>query len=634
MFDIVHKHKRAVQVVLALITLPFAFFGVDYYFRGGDNMPEVARVGKAKVTQQEFADALRDEQERMRAQMGANFDPSLLDNPEVRFALLEQIINQKLLEERARKDSVVVNDAQLQQVIGSIEAFQQNGRFSPDKYREFLAARNLGPLQFEQRFRRELQLAPITDPLSTATIVTPASQVRYLDLLEQQREVATATIPSDPFAATIKVDDAAAKAFYDANPKRFQSPEQARFEYVILTPDAVLGQVSVDPNEVKAQYEANRSQYGTAEERSAAHILIAVKPDAKPEEREAAKKKAEEILAKVKANPASFAELAKQYSQDPGSASRGGDLGQFPRGTMVKPFDDAVFGMKVGDIVGPVASDFGYHIIKLEGIVPAKMKPFDEVRAQIENDLRHQKSGAKFAAAADQFQNLVYEQADSLQGVAKALNIPVQTSALVTREQAQQIAKGNAKFVDALFSPDSVQGKRNTEAMEIAPNTLMAGRIVEYKPATPVPFDQVKEQIRRELVETQAAQAAQKEGEAKLAALAQGKSEKDVGLSFGAPVKVSRSQSQPTMLPDAVQKVFRADPTKLPQYVGASQAGGDYAIYKITQIINPPTPEPAKLKAVGSRLSDQLAREMYNAYVGSLKAKSEIKINQANLEKR
>jgi peptidyl-prolyl cis-trans isomerase D len=299
-----------------------------------------------------------------------------------------------------------------------------------------------------------------------------------------------------------------------------------------------------------------------------------------------------------------------------------------------KPFDDALFGMKVGDIVGPVASDFGYHVIRLDNIVPAKVKPFEEVRAQIENDLKRQKAGAKFAAAADQFQNLVYEQADSLQGVAKALNIAVQSSPLVTRAQAQQLAKGSAKFVDALFSPDSVQGKRNTEAMEIAPNTLMAGRIVEHKAATPLPLDQVKDQIRRELVETQAAQAAQKDGEAKLAALAQGKSEKELGLSFSAPAKVSRMQAQPGMLPDAVQKIFRADPTKLPQYVGASEAGGDYAIYKLTQVITPPTQDPAKLKQVGSRLTDQLGREMYNAYVASVKAKTEVKINQANLEKR
>jgi peptidyl-prolyl cis-trans isomerase D len=162
----------------------------------------------------------------------------------------------------------------------------------------------------------------------------------------------------------------------------------------------------------------------------------------------------------------------------------------------------------------------------------------------------------------------------------------------------------------------------------------MAGRIVEYKPATPLPFEQVKEQIRRELVETQAAQAAQKEGEAKLAALAQGKSEKELGLSFSPPVKVSRMQSQPGMLPDAVQKIFRADPTKLPQYVGASEAGGDYAIYKVAQVISPPAEDSAKLKQVGSRLSDQLGREMYNAYVASLRSKTEVKINQANLEKR
>ena len=634
MFDVVHKHKRAVQVVLALITLPFAFFGVDYYFRGADSMPEVARVGDIRITQAEFAESLREQQDRMRAQMGAGFDPAMLESPEVRFGLLQQLINQKLLQDKARHDSLRVSDAQLQDAIAGIPAFQVDGKFSADRYRQLLAAQNMSAPQFEERIRHELTLSPLSDPIAQGNIVARASEERYLGLLEQQREIAVATIPAEPFVKDVKIDDAAVKTFFDSNAQAFQTPEQARFEYVVLTPDAILGQVSVDPAEVKTQYESNLKQYGQEEQRSAAHVLIAVKPDAKPEEKAAARKKAEEIVGEAKANPAKFADLAKRFSQDPGSASQGGDLGSFGRGTMVKGFDQAVFDMKVSDIVGPVETDFGYHVIKLNGITPATTRPFEEVRPQIEADLKRQKSSGRFAAAADQFQNLVYEQADSLQGVAKALNLTVQSSPPATRAQAQAIALGNKKFVDALFAPESVQNKRNTEAIEVAPNTLMAGRIAEYKPAAPLPFDQVKDNIRRQLVRRAASEATQGAGTQKLSQLREGKTEGDVGLAFGPPIRVDRNRQQPTIPADALKQIFQADATKLPQYVGAPNEAGGFSVYKLIQVIAPPAADEAKLTAAGNRIGEQLSRELFTAYLETLKGKTPIKINQANLEKR
>ncbi len=278
-----------------------------------------------------------------------------------------------------------------------------------------------------------------------------ASAVAFVNLVEQQREVEFANIDVEAFAKGVTVDAAQEKAFYDANAAAFKTPEEAKFEYVVLTQDTLLAQVAVTPEEVKAQYDSAAKTYRQEEQRQAAHILIAVKPDASEAERAAAKKTADEIAAQAKANPAKFGELAKQRSQDPGSAPQGGDLGSNPRGTMVKAFDDAVFAMKPGEITGPVQSEFGWHVIRLVAVTPEKTRAFDEVKAQIETELKRQKVGQKFAAAADQFQNLVYEQADSLAPVAKALGLTIQTSPLVTRAQAQQIALGSAKLVQALF---------------------------------------------------------------------------------------------------------------------------------------------------------------------------------------
>ncbi|MEP7183744.1 MAG: SurA N-terminal domain-containing protein [Betaproteobacteria bacterium] len=634
MFDIVSKHKTLVQIVLALITLPFMFFGAYDYFRAGDPAAEVATIGSDKVSRAEFEAAMREQQDRMRQTLGRNFDPTMFDSPEVKYAVLENVVNQRLLEGKAKQQAFRVSDAQLQQFIAEMPAFQDNGRFSPDRYRQALANQNMTSAIFEDRLRRELTLSPLQESLELGNIVARASGERYLALLEQRREVAIATVDAEPLAKDVKVDDAQAKTYYEANPDAFRTPEQAQFEYLLLTQEALAGNSVVDAADVRKQYAENAKAWTRPEERSAAHILIAVKPDAPDDQKAAAKKKAEEIAAQVKANPAKFAELAKQVSQDPGSAQQGGDLGSNPRGTMVKPFDDAMFAMKPGEIAGPVQTDFGWHVIKLNAIAPAATRPFDEVKGQIESDLRRQRAAQKFADAADKLQNLVYEQADSLAGAAKELGLPVQKSPLATRSEAQEIARGNAKFVAALFAPESVQAKRNTEAIEIGPGALIAGRIVEYKPAAPRPFDEVKDEIHRQLVAKGASEVAQKVGREKLALLEQGKSAKDAGVTFGRTVAVGRNQAQPGFPPDALTRIFRVDPAKVPQYIGAGNERGGYSIFKVEKVVSPAEPDAARVAASSSRVGAQIGREIYMAYVGTLKAKADVKINQLALEKK
>lgn len=636
MFDLLHKHKNFAQIVLALVTLPFAFFGVDYYFRGGDATKGVATVGGSKIEQTAFDNLLREQQARMRQALGNRYDPAMLDTPAVRYALLDQLINQRLLENLGSAERFRVSDAQLRQFIGALPPFQENGRFSPTKYNQVLAEQGMTPLLFEQRVRGELALSPLQDPVVGASFASQASVRNYLALAGQTREVAVASVAAAPFerSATATVTDAEVKAYYDRNPSAFQTPEVAKIEYLTLSQDALAAQMKIDPAEVKQAYEGNAKQYTTAEERQASHILIAVKPDATPAEKAAAKAKATMILEKARANPASFADLAKEYSQDPGSAQQGGDLGSFARGSMVKPFEDAVFAAKVGDIIGPVETNFGYHVIKVTGITPAHVQSFDEVKGRIEADLRRQKAMQKFASSAEQFQNLVYEQADSLAGAAKALDLKVETTPLMTREQIQQLAMGNPKFVQALFSPDSLQAKRNTEAIEVAPNTLMAGRILEYKAATLRPFADVRDGIRKLLIHRAASVLAQKAGREKLALLEQGKPDGQVGVAFGKPVTLNRAQVQPQFPADALKAIFEADTRKLPGYVGMADAGGDFAIYRIDKVIEPPAPDAAKLASAEAAVGGQIGQELMSAYLASLRAATEVKINQAVLEKK
>jgi peptidyl-prolyl cis-trans isomerase D len=634
MFDLVSKHKRIAQVILALIMVPFAFFGVDFYFRGSNGPENVATVGRDKILQSEFDELLRDQQNRMRQQLGRNFDPAMFDSAEVRYALVDQLVNQRLLEQQARAQRFRVSEAQLKQFIAELPPFQEDGKFSYDKYKQVLSTQNMTPEMFQQRVQGELSLAPLQEPIVAGSLAAKTSVQRYINLLEQQRDVAVASIDAEPFLKDTRIDDAQAKAYYDKNAALFQIPEQARIEYVMLNQDALAAAVTVDADEVRRAYEANIKQYTTGEERAASHILISVKPDASEADKAAAKQKAESLLAQAKANPARFAELAKANSQDPGSAQQGGELGTFARGSMVKPFEDAVFAAKVGDIIGPVQTDFGYHVIKVTGITPSKVRPLDEVKATIEADLKRTKAAQKFAASADQFQNLVYENADSLAPVAKALDLKVMSTPFAPRQQIQAVAMGNAKFVEALFSPDSVQAKRNTEALEIAPGTLISGRIVEYKPAAPQPFDTVKDNIKLQLARSAASERAQQVGREKLALLEQGRSEKDAGVAFAKPVSVSRNQAVPGFTPDGLKAVFQADRAKLPSYAGAANERGGFAIYKVTKVTDPAAPDDAKLTAASARVSEQVGRELMNAYLAALKANADVKINQANLEKK
>ena len=634
MFDLLHKHKNFAQIVLAMVTLPFAFFGVDYYFRSGDSAKALATVGGSKIEQPEFDNLMREQQARLRQALGSRYDPAMLDTPAVRYALLDQLVNQRLLENRARAEHFSVSDAQLAQFIAGLPPFQVAGKFSATRYNEVLAEQGMTPLMFEQRVRGELQLSPLQDPIVGGSFAPGASVRNYLALAEQKREVDVATVAAAPFEKSVDVTDAQMKAYYDKNPSAFQTQEVASIEYLTLSQDALAAQMKIDPAEVRQTYEANAKQYTTNEERQASHILIAVKPDATAAEKAAAKAKAEMIVEKVRAKPDDFAALAKEYSQDPGSAAQGGDLGSFARGSMVKPFEDAVFAAKVGDIVGPVETNFGYHIIKVTGITPAHVQTFDEVKGRIEADLRRQKATQKFAAAAEQFQNLVYEQADSLAGTAKALDLKVETTPLMTRAQIHQLAMGNAKFVQALFSPDSLQAKRNTEAIEVAPSTLMAGRILEYKPATLRPYADVEGDIRKLLTHRAASELAAKAGREKLAALEQGKTDAAAGVTFGKPATLGRNQAQADFPADALKSIFEADVRKLPAYVGMTDAGGDYSIYRIAKVIEPPAPDAAKLASAEAGVGAEIGRELMTAYLASLRAGTAVKIDQAALEKK
>ena len=630
MFDLVRNNKRLVQILLALITLPFAFWGIESYERSMSTGQELAEVGGQKIMPQDLAQAQRDEQERMRAILGRNFDPAMFDTPGHRAELLEGLIQQRLLALQAVKSKLVVTDEHLRDVIVGLPVFQENGQFSKARYDGMLRAQGMSDVSFEARLRGDLQLQQLNGAVADSSFVSKVQMDRILAIMAQQREVSEVVLSQEQFAGEVKPAPEAIKAYYDSHAAEFQVPEQVRAAYAVLNADALAALETVNETELRAWYDTNvRTKF---------------------EERTAAKKKAEDLLAQLRAAPDRFAELAKKFSMDPGSKDKGGELGFFARGNMVKPFEETVFKLKQGQLSGIVETDFGFHIIKLTGIkaakdgeaeqrqashilisAPAAAKEFQAMRADIEKDLKKQRLGKKFAEAAESFSNLAYEQPDSLQPIADKFKIKIEQSGwLRRRADASFGVLNNQKILDALFSPDALKNKRNTEVVEVGANALLAARVIEHKPAALRPLQEVSAEIAKKLITQEGMAMARKQGVAKLAELQQGK---DPGLKWSAPKIVGR-QGAPAVHPDALKEAFRADASKLPAYFGVELRDRGYGLYRISRLIDMPATDAAREKEVQQALMQQASQQDSSAYLASLKDREKIEINRANLEKK
>lgn len=627
MFDFIRNNNKIAQVILGLIALTFVFFGIDGYVRGGGGGKDVATIGDTKITQQQFQQELRERQERFRSQLGPMFDAKMMDMPEIRQGVLDEMINQRVLLLEAQKTRLVVSDDALRRAIAAIPSFQDNGKFSPERYELLLKAQNMNVPTFEAQMRQDLILQQLAGSVGRSGFVAKSVSERVLAMQTEKREVMEYRFLPDAFMSQVKLEEGAVRKFYESNSKQFEIPEQARAEFVILSQDGVAAQLAVSDKEIKDWYDSHKDRYATAEERRASHILI--KLDEKDKDKSKAKAKAEELLKEVQKNPAAFADIAKKNSGDPGSAEKGGDLGFFGRGAMLKPFEEATFKLKEGEISGLVESDFGFHIIKLTGIRPAKEKPLAEVRAAIETELKRGAATRKFAEAATDFTDLVYVQSDSFKPAAEKYKLAVQQSGWLGRTPNPANGPlGNEKLLKALFSEDSVKNRRNTEAVEIAPNTLVSARIVEYKPAALQPFESVKATIEDLLKRQEAQVLAKKEGEDRLAALKKGGDEK---VTWSAAKAISRMDTR-LVPPPAVPAIFKLDTGKLPAFTGVEIPAAGYALYKLVKVGPGDKIDDERRQAVLGQLGQMATQEEMQAYLSALKARYKVQIDKAALE--
>ncbi|GAB2889677.1 SurA N-terminal domain-containing protein [Uliginosibacterium flavum] len=622
MFDVVRNNPKIAQIILGVLTIPLALFGIESYFsnRGGNDV--AARVGSVDIVSQQLDAAVRDQEGALREQMGAAFDRSVLESPEFRNNVLDRLINEAAVKTTIRESKMVVPDSQVQAFIKARPEFQENGQFSLRLYDSMIAMQGKTRDGFQQQVRESIAQNQLLAPVVQSAVTPQATAERWIALDNEERTISELVFDAKSLMAGVKLSPDAAKAYYDANQAQFQLAEQVKLEYVQLSTAEIAKKIQVSDEDARNWYKENIKSLEQAQKRRASHILVQVDAAAKADVKAAARKKAEELLAKVKAAPGKFAAIAKESSDDKGSAEKGGDLGSFAYGDMVKEFSDAAYALNEKEISGVVESEFGYHIIMLTEA--AKTKSFEDSKAEAVEGARQQAATKRFTELADQFSNLVNDQPDSLKPVSEKLSLTLVQTDWLSRSALPAGVLQDPKLQAVLFSSDSIANRLNTEAVALGENVIVSARIVEYKPASVKPLEQVAAEVEAFAKAEEAAKLAKSNGEAALAKLTAG--EALTAASWKAARAVKRSTAG--LSGEARKAVFGAKTDKFPAYAGIVR-NQDYVIYRIDSVSAPKVADDAaRIKDIRQRYAMALGEEDLRAYISGVRARLGVKITE------
>ncbi|AHI77787.1 PPIC-type PPIASE domain protein [Burkholderia thailandensis USAMRU Malaysia  len=631
MLDFFRNHQRLMMFFLLLIVLPgLGIVGIQGFRGFFDESANVAAVNGHKITRAEFDGMLRQQVDQARQMLGAQFDAKAFDTPERRQQLLDGLIQQRALADETQRLHLTASDGAVRQtllsdpVVASLK--KADGSFDAERYTQMLAMQGMTPDQYQERVRYNLALQQIPASIVSSAF-TPKSVARRLtELAEQQREVQQMMLKSADYATKVQPTDAQISAYYDAHKQAFATREAATIQYLVYSQAAAAAAAQPSDIDVKKYYDGNIARYRTDAQVRVSHIFIAAAKDASAADKAAAKAKAEQLLAEVKAHPDQFAQIAEKNSQDAPSAAKGGDLGFITRGSTAggAAFDDAAFALKKGEISGVVQGDFGFHILKATDLKPAVVKPLAEVKDSIVADLKQQFAAKAFADNAEGFTSTVYEKAKSLQPAADKYTLTIQTATVSPQPNPAlppDSPLNNAKFLAAVFAADAVKNGNNTQAIDVGNNTLIAARVTSYQPSTVPALDAIKDQVRAKVVADEAARLAKQDGEAKLAELRKSKST----AGFAAADKISRTQAH-GLPPAAVSAIYKVDPKTLPAYVGVDLGNDGYAIFRVNSVVAVAPADDQRLAAAQQQLAQVYAQSETEAYLASLRARSKVKL--------
>lgn len=595
------------KVIIGLIVILMAFTGFEAIVTGTSNRNNAAEVNGDTITLDELNQAVQIQRRQLLQQLGRDFDPALLDEKLLREAALKGLIDRKLLLQGAKDAGFAFSQPALDQVILQTPEFQVDGRFDATRFDMVIRQMGYDRLQFRQMLEEEMLIGQLRAGIGASSFVTAEQARAFASLERQTRDFASFTVKADP--ASVQVSDDEVKAYYEQHAAEFMSPEQVVLEYVELDKERLFDQVEVNDEALQPLYQSEIANL--AEQRHAAHILIEGDDDA-------AKQKVEEIKARVDAGE-DFAALAKEFSQDPGSAADGGDLGYAGQGVYDPAFEEALYALKQGEVSAPVKTPFGWHLIKLLGVQSPEVPSFASLKDKLARDYKTQQVEKRFVELSKQLEDAAFEASDLAQP-AQELGLQVKVTEPFGREGGSSGITANRQVLQAAFSPEVLEDGTNSSTIELDPSTVVVVRAKQHLKPEQLPLEQVAESIRGHLLQERATAAAKAEGERVLAAIKAG----DEGTkSWTKQEAVTRSQEgiEPRVL-QALFRMAKPESKDAPSYAGVVLNNGDYVVLRLDGVSVPE----------GALSDDELA--MYRNFLASREGQQDFAAYRKQLQNK
>ena len=640
-------------VILGLLIIPFAFFGMESYLSQKVDT-YAARITQAPswwpsapqawpvsylwkthdIEAQDYRQRLETLRMRQRDEQGDKFDGKAFESAENKRQVLDDMIDEQLMRLAAESDGIVISDAEIRKEIEQIPDFQVDGKFDADRYQLLLASQNppQSPRTFEQKVRDGLQYGLIPSRLARSGFVTDVELDRLMRLLGERRDVSFVVMPPAP-VDNAPVTPAQIQAWYAAHAREYRTPETVRLEYVEVDA-STLPVPLADEAALRKLYDEQAAKYSTAEQRSVSHILVQVAADASDADKKAAEARAKKIAEQARAPGADFAALARANSDDAGSKAAGGSLGWLTKGGMPGPFDEAAFAMRAGEVRGPVKTDFGWHVIKVDELRGGTRQPFEAVRAQLEQELVEGGRERAFNELSGKLVDAIYKNPNSLEPAAKSLGLAVQTTPAFSRNGGPDIA-GDAKVLRAAFSETLLRDGTASDPIELSPTRTVLIRVIEHKPEAALPLSQVGNAV------VMAIRADRQRKAAEAAADALVKAAKASGLPAAAtaatlPLGEANDVRRGSPVPsreavDAFFRVPRPQDNLIP--VGKTEADGQFIVFAIRAVRDGDIGQvtAAERDQVRQQLSQASGLQAQKAFVRATRAKYQIKVAEDRL---
>jgi len=622
-------------VIVSLLILVFAVWGVGSYF-APDPDPVIVDVNGQETHWREFQREISQTRQRLRDSLGSRYDERLFPAELLQQQVIERFINQALLRDLSKNHGMRIGDRQLAAAIRGYDAFQVNNQFSTDRYRQLLQMQGLSEAGFEQRLRSDETVAQVGDGIRNSEFSTATEVSKGLELLDQTRTMAHLDFSGADFSDGIELDEQAIEDYYQQNIAGYSNPEQVTVDYLDLSLDALAAQITVPEEQVRQRYDDAKETFTSDETRKARHILIEVASDADDAAVAAAEQKLAVIQQRLGAGEA-FDLVAKETSDDPGSAANGGDLGVVARGAMVPAFDEAVFSLALNTVSEPVRTPFGFHLIEVLETHGGETRPFEDVRAELLREMQIQEAEQQFYELGEVLANVSYEQPDSLEPAAEAVGLTIQHVGPFARDSGEGIA-AEQEFADNAFRGDLIASGTNSEVLELAPTRAIVMRIADHQPATPKPLDEVRAEVEAGLRQQQAGLEATRLGAALLEQLNGGADPRQLATEHGREWldDGSISRNDKTLSAEVRQALFSAAPPEkdsFGSFTGTQSGEGDYVLLWISEVADSDAnaADPVKREQMAATLARIKGQAEFAALLGSLREAAEIKVFTQNI---